>query len=50
MLNTNIIGMSLPELQIYRDQLVAKYIGEFNKPIGYFDKLTDVDILIRAKS
>lgn len=45
----NIIQMSLEELKAYREELVQKHIGEYTKPIGYFDKLTDIDILIKSK-
>lgn len=45
----NIVQMSLEELKAYREELVQKYIGEYTKPIGYFDKLTDIDILIKSK-
>lgn len=45
----NIIQMSLEELKAYREELVQKHICEYTKPIGYFDKLTDIDILIKSK-
>lgn len=48
-MNKNVIGMNIEQLIEYREEIVKKYIGEFKKPYWYFDKLTDIDILIKSK-
>lgn len=44
-----IIEMTLDELKAYREDLVNTYIGEMVKPYWYYDKLKDIDILIKHR-
>lgn len=35
--------LSIEELEKIREELVGKYIGEWNKPRQYFEQLAEID-------
>lgn len=41
--------LSIEELEKIREELVGKYIGEWNKPKEYFEQLLDIDCEIRKR-
>jgi hypothetical protein len=49
-MTSDLSDASREELEDERDKLIAKYIGEFDKGVWYFERLKYIDKLIEDKS